>query len=214
MSSKEYFDEVAGRWDQMRETFFSNNVRKAAVKAVQVRPDSVAADVGAGTGFMTEELLRQGLRVIAVDQSSEMIAMMKKRFGGSDKVDFRLGESASLPIVNESVDFVFANMYLHHVERPAVAIEEMVRILKPGGSLVITDADEHTYEFLRTEQHDRWLGFKKSDIRAWFIAAGLTEVTVDSVGENCRSKSTTTEAQVAISIFIATGKKELLEGPE
>jgi len=48
-------------------------------------------------------------------------------------------------------------MYLHHVEDPPAAIKEMVRILKPGGKIVITDADEHNYEFLRTEQQDRWL---------------------------------------------------------
>lgn len=207
MSSKEYFDEVAGKWDQMRETFFSENVRKAAVKAANVRRGSVAADVGAGTGFMTEELLRHGLRVIAVDQSPEMIAEMKKRFGGSDNVVYRVGESASLPIESQSVDFAVANMYLHHVETPAVAIEEMVRILKPGGRLVITDADEHTHEFLRTEQHDRWLGFKRPDIRAWFTSAGLTDVKVDCIGEICSSTSKTSGEQVAISIFIATGTK-------
>lgn len=207
MSSKEYFNEVAGKWDKMRETFFSDNVRKAAVRAADVRRNAVAADLGAGTGFMTEELLRHGVHVIAVDQSPEMLLEMKKRLGGSDNVDYRVGESASLPIESASVDYAFANMYLHHVESPAVAVEEMVRILKPWGRLVITDVDEHAHEFLRTEQHDRWLGFKREDIRTWFITAGLQDVKVDCVGEECSSTSKATGQQIAISIFIATGTK-------
>jgi ubiquinone/menaquinone biosynthesis C-methylase UbiE len=56
-------------------------------------------------------------------------------------------------------------MLLHHVENPKVAIKEMVRILKPGGMIVITDLDEHKFEFLKTEQHDRWMGFKREDVQ-------------------------------------------------
>ena len=174
MDSKDYFDEVAGRWNQMRETLFSDNVRTVAVRAASVRAGEVAADIGAGTGFITEELLRHGLMVIAIDESAGMIAEMKKRFGESGDVEFGMGESEALPIARQTVDHVFANMYLHHVESPPAAIKEMVRILKPGGKLIITDADEHTYEFLRTEQHDRWLGFRRDDIRSWFQLAGFT----------------------------------------
>jgi ubiquinone/menaquinone biosynthesis C-methylase UbiE len=73
-------------------------------------------------------------------------------------------------------------MFLHHVESPPLAIGEMVRILKPGGVLVITDMDEHGFDFLITEQYDRWAGFARSDISEWFLGAGLREVEVGPVG--------------------------------
>ena len=50
------------------------------------------------------------------------------------------------------MDYVFANMYLHHVDLPQVAIEEMARVLKPGGKVIITDMDEHDFDFLRKER--------------------------------------------------------------
>jgi ubiquinone/menaquinone biosynthesis C-methylase UbiE len=59
-------------------------------------------------------------------------------------------------------------MYLHHVELPSEAIKEMVRILKPGGKLVVTDLDEHAFEFLKEEHHDKWMGFRRDDIERWF----------------------------------------------
>ncbi len=204
MSSKNYFDEVAPAWDAMRQEFFPDHVREQALRLAGVKAGQVAADIGAGTGFVTEALLSAGLSVIAVDQSAEMLETLGKRF---PDVDSRLGSAEDLPIDDSSVDHVFANMYLHHVDRPPEAIAEMARTLKPGGKLIVTDLDSHDFEFLRTEQHDRWLGFEREDLRSWFSAAGLTDVSLDCVGDNCCADSTTGGARAEISIFVAQGTK-------
>jgi SAM-dependent methyltransferase len=109
------------------------------------------------------------------------------------------------------VDAVFANMYLHHVEDPAGAIAEMARLLKPGGRLVITDLDQHQHTFLLTEQHDRWSGFKRSDVRQWFKQAGLSQVRSESIGSNCCSTSQCGCSSASIEIFLAYGERERLE---
>ncbi len=206
MKGKEYFDQVAPQWDQMRQRFFSANVRQAALAAAGVGLGAVAADIGAGTGFITEGLLLRGLRVIAVDQSEAMLEVMKEKFKAFDTVDYRLGESGALPIADGAVDYVFANMYLHHVESPLEAIKEMARVLKSGGKVVITDLDEHDFESLR-EQHDRWLGFKREDVERWFTEAGMKNVKVEGVGETCCDESCGDKGKVAISIFVASGEK-------
>jgi SAM-dependent methyltransferase len=98
-------------------------------------------------------------------------------------------------------------MYLHHVESPLNAIKEMVRILKPGGKLFITDLDEHCFDFLKTEHHDRWMGFKREDIKNWLLTAGLKNVTVDCLGEDCCTKLCSGEKQARVSIFLGSGEK-------
>lgn len=207
MTSKEYFNQVAHQWDEMRARFFSESVREKAFSIAEVQEGKIAADIGAGTGFITEGLVRKGLQVIAVDQSEAILAEMNKKLAQYDGIDYRIGEAESLPISDKAVDYVFANMCLHHVESPLKAIKEMVRILKPGGKLVITDLDEHTFEFLKYEHHDRWMGFKREDIRKWFIEAGLKEVIVVCVGENCCAQSSCGEKYATVSIFVAFGKK-------
>ena len=207
MNSKKYFDEVAHQWDNMQQSFFSDEVRDKAFSLAGVKRGKIAADIGAGSGFITGGLIGKGLKVIAVDQSEAMLAEMRKKFSRAERIEYRLGVAEKLPIPDETVDYAFANMYIHHVESPQKAIKEMVRILMRGGKLVITDMDEHEFKFLKEEQHDRWMGFKREDIRRWFEEAGLKNVIVDCVGESCCAQSSCGDEQASISMFVASGKK-------
>ena len=89
---------------------------------------------------------------------------------------------------------------------PLAAIHEMTRILKPGGSLVLTDLDKHDFEFLVSEHHDRWMGFERDQIHRWLVDAGLVDVRVDCVGADCCATSEVGEA-ASLSIFVASGRR-------
>jgi ubiquinone/menaquinone biosynthesis C-methylase UbiE len=207
MSSKRYFDQVAGQWDTMRSAFFSESLRDKAIVMAAVEPGGIAADIGAGTGFMTEGLLERGLAVLAVDQSAEMLEVLRGKFAAAPDLDCRQGESEHLPIGEGAVDYVFANMYLHHVESPAATIREMARILKPGGRLVITDLDTHTHAFLLIEHHDRWPGFNRDEVAGWLSEAGLGNVAVTCASEECCAQSGCGCDVARVSIFMACGEK-------
>jgi ubiquinone/menaquinone biosynthesis C-methylase UbiE len=205
-SSKDYFDAIGAGWDAFREGLFSEAVRDRALDVASVKAGEVAADIGTGTGFLTEALVARGLRVLAVDQSEVMLEALSRKFSVSDGVECRTGVAEALPIGDASVDHAFANMFLHHVEDPPGTIREMARTLRPGGHLVITDLDTHEHEFLREEQHDRWLGFDRDDVRAWLSEAGLVDVKTDCVGADCCTTSREGEG-IAVSIFIASAKR-------
>lgn len=203
--TKQYFDEVASRWDEMRRTFFGEGVRRAALRAAALAPGAVVADVGTGTGFLAEGALEAGARVIGIDVSDAMLAQTRTKFAGRP-FETRTGGVDALPLATAEADAVLANMVLHHAPDPPAAIREMARALKPGGVLVITDADSHTHQWLRTEQHDRWLGFARADIARWFEAAGLRDVTVGDTGELC-CPTAECGTRAEITIFVASGRK-------
>lgn len=207
MGSKVYFDHIAGEWDKMRSGFFSDQVRIKAVEKAEVKSGHCAADIGAGTGFVSELLLQKGIKVTAVDQSSQMLQRLSQKLKGTGELDCRQGNSEDLPLETRSMDYVFANMFLHHVNYPDKAIAEMVRILKPGGRLLITDLDTHTFDFLVEEQKDRWMGFERSDIGKWYQQAGLTDVAVEGVNSSCCATSALCGDKADISIFLASGRK-------
>jgi ubiquinone/menaquinone biosynthesis C-methylase UbiE len=208
MTSHDYFEQVSKDWDAMRTELFSDSVRVSALDALDVTPGGIAVDLGAGTGFITEALIARGVSVIAVDQSEAMLDELMRKFGGSN-VECRVGTAEALPIEDGSVDYVLANMYLHHVDEPERAIGEATRILKSGAALAITDLDEHHFAFLREEQHDRWLGFDYDAVRRWFVAGGLEDVEVSPIGSTCEADSSDSTSRASIGIFLATGRKPL-----
>ncbi|MBA3831143.1 MAG: methyltransferase domain-containing protein [Chthoniobacterales bacterium] len=203
--TREYFNTVATQWDEMRQQFFGEGVRVAAIRAAEISPGAIVADVGTGTGFLSEKALAVGARVIGIDSSEEMLAETRRKFAGRS-FEARAGDVDSLPLETGEVDAALANMVLHHAPNPPNAIREMARTLKPGGKLVITDADTHEHEWLRTDQLDRWLGFERADIARWFEDAGLIDVAVGDTNEICSPTAKCGE-RAAITIFIASGRK-------
>ncbi len=207
MGSKDYFNEIASNWDEMRNEFFPDSIRAKAIKLSGIKTGLVTVDLGAGTGFMSEELLKSDNSVIAVDQSQNMLDVMNNKFGTQSKFRTVLAEATNLPLKDNSVDFVFANMYLHHLENPQLAIKETYRILKPGGKFIVTDLDEHNHDFLVTEQFDIWKGFHRDEIYFWFEKARFQKISVDCLNETCGSDSLESNERADITIFIAIGEK-------
>ncbi len=209
--STEYFEQVAGQWDSIRAGYFTEAVRETAIKKAYLRPEMVVADVGAGTGFMAAGLAPLVQKVYVLDGSTAMLDMARKNLSHFENIEYHLADAQSLPLPDGSVDVAFANMYLHHCPDPLAVLSEMVRILKPGGRLVITDMDTHPYAWLKDKMADVWLGFERDEIRAWFYNLDLVNLVVECTGQCCSVESNApqlVDAQgrtVHISIFVATG---------
>ena len=207
MHERGYFDEIAPRWDDMRRTYFSEMVRDRALSQARVHPGKLAVDVGVGTGFIAEGLIGHDVEVLAIDESLPMLQVLTRKAFGAAGLHCCIGNAERLPVRTGAVDYVFANMCLHHVAHPAAAIGEMARILKKGGTLIITDLDEHAFVFLTEERTDRWMGFRREDMRTWFAEAGLKDIVVGDTGERASVPSDSTDDCADISIFIGRGTK-------
>ena len=214
--SEEYFGQVAGQWDSLRSGYFSDAVRDAAIQKAYLRREMVVADVGAGTGFVAAGLAPIVRRVHVVDGSAAMLEIAKKNLNQFSNVEYHEADGTSLPFADQTLDAVFANMYLHHAPNPLAAIREMVRVLRPGGRLVITDMDEHPYAWLKEEMADAWQGFDRDQVCAWFQEAGLVNVIVDCTGQSCCAESSNPALvdeqgrEAKISVFVATGTRRIV----
>jgi arsenite methyltransferase len=104
---------------------------------------SIHIEVGAGTGAITRLLASRATdcKVIGIDPSERLIAEAKKLAGGIPNVAFEVGHGASLRFDDGSIDSVVMHTVLSHVPTPEVLLLEAFRVLKPGGKLVVCDAD-------------------------------------------------------------------------
>ena len=180
MNAKEvqaFFERVATDWDTMRLAYYDERVieRMAAVSGVD--EGMTVADVGTGTGFVVAGIAPQVKRVIGIDNAPAMLEVAREnlRALGVSNVDLVLGDAARLPLEDGSVDAAFANMVMHHAEDPAAMLREMARATRPGGTVAIVDEVEHSYEWMRDEHADVWLGFGEGQVERLFGAAGLPE---------------------------------------
>jgi ubiquinone/menaquinone biosynthesis C-methylase UbiE len=170
----------------------------------------VVADIGTGTGFVAAGLAPLVRQVVAVDGSAAMLEAARRNLSTCGNVTIRLADGAKLPFEDGSLDAVFANMYLHHCADPMAAVAEMVRVLRPGGRLVVTDMDHHDHEWMRHEMADEWMGFDRGQVKAWLREAGLVNVIVDCTSQSCCATSQADAASRAeISVFVGAGSRRV-----
>ena len=167
-----YFGRVGGEWDKVREELFGRAFADGALLGLIPRGWSIA-DLGCGTGNVSEKLAPHAREVHAVDMSKSMLAAARKRLAGLSNVKFHHGDLLDLPLSDRSVDAAVISLVLHHVREPDYAIAQAARVLKPGGQLLVIDMVEHDRAEYRTTMGHLWLGFRPDQMSAWFEDADL-----------------------------------------
>ncbi|MBX3618347.1 MAG: methyltransferase domain-containing protein [Nitrosomonas sp.] len=119
-------------------------IRVALVAQAQIQPGESVLDIGCGTGTLTL-LIKQTEPEVAVyglDIDLEILQIARKKSDQNEKtVLLQQGIATCLPFTDETFDYVFASLLLHHLTREdkQQALKEIFRVLKPGGELHIAD---------------------------------------------------------------------------
>jgi ubiquinone/menaquinone biosynthesis C-methylase UbiE len=171
-------------------------VRQTALRALRPQEGQRLLDAGSGAGevarWLAAEMGPTG-EVLAVDSSSATIAVARQRHDGSN-VDYRTGDVCALDLPADSVDGVWCERVLQHVDDAERGIAELVRVTRPGGRICLIDTDWGSLAFdgvpaglarqimeimqgrLTPRQHD--MG---RTLRRRLVARGLTQVTATPV---------------------------------
>jgi ubiquinone/menaquinone biosynthesis C-methylase UbiE len=99
-------------------------------------PAGVALDAGCGTGRHSAYLASRGHTVIGVDSSLAMLSRARAKVPGGE---FHMADLHKLPLPDDHVDLVVCALALMHIPDIGPVLAELVRVLRPGGSLVISD---------------------------------------------------------------------------
>lgn len=145
--------------------------------ATTMFPDNaLAMELGPGEGAFLETLSHSFKAVYAVDNSDEMLSRSKEIVIKQklDNVECIYGEIQNLMHLKGQFDCIVANMVLHHVPSPADIFAKAAQLLKPGGSLLISDLSRHNQNWVRESCGDLWLGFSAEEFSLWAEDAGLT----------------------------------------
>lgn len=171
--SEEFFASAAGQWDRMRVELFGGRTELLPLLGL-LDPSWTVADLGCGTGQLSQQLAPFVERVVAVDASAAMLRTARSRLGNLGNVEIRRGELESLPIDDRSIDAGLLVLVLPYVTEPIQVIAEAARALKPGGRLLVTDLMPHEKSEYRQTLGHQWQGFGENQLLEWFKTAGLS----------------------------------------
>jgi ubiquinone/menaquinone biosynthesis C-methylase UbiE len=109
--------------------------------AVQLPPAAKVLEVAPGPGYFAVELARLGsFRITGLDISETFVAIAKRNAEEAHvDVDFQHGNAANMPFENDTFDFLLCRAAFKNFTEPLRALEEMHRVLKPGGRGLIID---------------------------------------------------------------------------
>jgi ubiquinone/menaquinone biosynthesis C-methylase UbiE len=142
-------------------------------------------DVGTGFGINVAFLARwvsKGSAIWTVDPSKEVLTDVEAMLGseGAGRVRFSEASAEDLDFRDGFFDFVVSVMVLHHIERLQPALEEMVRVLKPGGKLIIVDyKPEASHELEFRTRHEESDFFKPAAVARGIRRSGVAGRTSD-----------------------------------
>ncbi|WNZ28048.1 methyltransferase domain-containing protein (plasmid) [Leptolyngbya sp. NK1-12] len=134
------YDQLATRYDQRWSHYVSNTLSFLKTWA-QIAPTDVVLDIACGTGEFERLILSENpvQPMVGVDISDEMLAVARQKLQPYPNVRFQHASASALPFPDTSFDTVISANAFHYFDDPNVALQEMKRVLKPHGDLIILD---------------------------------------------------------------------------
>jgi ubiquinone/menaquinone biosynthesis C-methylase UbiE len=162
----EHYDRFATRLERGLRARIADDVA-----ALRLPAGAHVLDVGTGPGRLPVEIARRSpqVRVTGLDVSPRMIEAARAAIEPGQQVVAEVGDVARLPYPDGSVDLVVSTLSQHHWPDPAAAIQELARVLAPGGRIWIYDLRRA----LRTAQVAALAAFPGADVRVEPVRAGV-----------------------------------------
>jgi ubiquinone/menaquinone biosynthesis C-methylase UbiE len=175
---------LAARYER-RWSFYVRVTSRETLARFRINPTDSVLDVGCGTGALLSQLSASHpqARLAGIDPSPEMLALARERLPPA--VELKQGWAEGIPYPDGSFDAVVSCNVFHYIREPLVALTDMLRVLRPGGTLVITDwCDDYLAcrvcdWYLRLFNAAHFRTYPARRLRELLNAAGATEVRVD-----------------------------------
>jgi demethylmenaquinone methyltransferase / 2-methoxy-6-polyprenyl-1,4-benzoquinol methylase len=144
------FDGVAKRYDLVNDLLSLGQTkrwRKAVTKLIDPKPGMQILDMAAGPGASSEPLFKRGAEVISADFSHGMLDAGRKQ---RPYLNFQWADALALPFGDNSFDLYTISFGLRNTHKTGAALKEALRVVRPGGRLVIVEFSAPTWRPFRT----------------------------------------------------------------
>ena len=138
-------------------------------------------DIASGDGVLAELLAPHAGRYVCIDASPRVVAAAAERLRRFGNVEVREGDMHALPLEEGSFDLVVLMHALTYAGKPAQAVAEAARVLRPGGLLLLSSLAKHEHRAVVDAYGHVNLGFAEKELRRFLDRAGLELVSSETV---------------------------------
>jgi len=123
-----------------QEAEIHTNDNQLRYEAIRNHIAGAVIEVGCADGYFSRRFAREGHRTLGIDTSSHFIKLAKSKAAAQalKNIRFRNANAEDIPAKDCSFDTAFLGEILEHVERPDRVVQETARVVKPGGTIIIT----------------------------------------------------------------------------
>ena len=173
-----YFSKI---YDYVNPIFYSKEMRKIVVDMAKIARGDLVLEVGCGTGFTTEEIVKRvgEENVYAVDLTPEQMEKAVNRF---KNVNFVRGDAENLPFKDNVFDAAISAGSIEYWPNPQKGIEEMARVTKKGGRVVILAPRKPDNRVVRKFAESIMLFPSTQQCVLWMEKAGLIDIRFVETG--------------------------------
>lgn len=138
MKDKIFWDKVAGVYD-----IFVNLINRKVHKKLKdlisktVTTDDEVLECACGTGLLTKVIIDKCKKITATDISTNMLKVMRRKFKKNINIQIEEGDVMKIEYADNSFDKVFAANVIHLLDEPKKALQELMRVCRPEGQLII-----------------------------------------------------------------------------
>lgn len=178
-ADQNWADSVAG--DMERHYSPGRTWEALARSALPLLEPGDVLDIASGDGVLAELLAPHAGRYVCVDASQRVVAAASERLRRYPNVEVREGDMHALPFAAASFDLVVLMHALTYADKPAQAVAEAARVLRPGGRLLLSSLARHEHRSAVQAFGHVNLGFTARELRKFAEKAGLAVANVESV---------------------------------
>jgi RNA polymerase sigma factor (sigma-70 family) len=179
-----YFDRIAPTWDDYVASAYEADLQERLIRLLPWHEGMTVLDAGTGTGYLAGMIAPLVGNIIGMDCSPSMLTLAGEKMAqaGYQHVSLHQGMAEHIPLTTGSVDVAMCHMLLHHVVSPRTVLAELCRVVRPGGYLLIIDANTHKYHWTPEAFGDLHYGTDLRKIQKYLSALRVQPLQVEDAG--------------------------------